>query len=225
MRSVTSKAPSTSDLPLKEKAYLHIKKLLLNEDIPVNSFLSERGLAEQLGMSKTPVRLAIERLENEGFVRVSPQQGIVVVALSFEDILDYIEFRLALECFVVEQIAGKLTTEQVKALQQNLEQQIKLMEQEGDVREQLVVSDMAFHRLLAEFKGNAQILQALEWQQDMIFRVANRVYERHPVRSATSIEEHEAIAKAVIKGQKAKAATLMSDHIQKIKSLLIETSN
>lgn len=49
------------ELPLRERAYLHIKRLILNEELPPNSFLSERSLAQQLGMSKTPVRLAIAR--------------------------------------------------------------------------------------------------------------------------------------------------------------------
>jgi DNA-binding GntR family transcriptional regulator len=221
-----SKTQQKNDLPLKEQAYNYIKMLVLNEEVPVNSFLSERSLAEQLGMSKTPVRLAIERLENEGFVRVSPQQGIVVIALSFEEILDYIDYRLALEGFIVRHIAGTLTDLQVAALQANLEEQAHLLRQDSsNKRESLVLSDMAFHRLLAEFKGNKQISQALERQQDMIFRVANRIYQRHPIRVETSYQEHQAIAKAVIEGEKDKAVTLMTEHIQKIRGLLIGSTD
>ncbi|MCA9838483.1 MAG: GntR family transcriptional regulator [Trueperaceae bacterium] len=218
---MTSKTSAKQELPLKEQAYLHIKSLVLTEEIPVNSFLSERSLAEQLGMSKTPVRLAIERLEHEGFVRVSPQQGIVVVALSFEEILDFIEYRLALECFVVERIAGNLLEPQIKALQNQLKEQAQIIGQKSSKREDLVLADMAFHRLLAEFKGNKQISQALERQQDMLFRVANRIYQKHPTRTETSHNEHEAIAQAIIEGKKDEATRLIKEHIQKIKSLLI----
>ena len=66
---------------LKDRAYEELKTLILSEALPPGSFLSERALGQKLGMSKTPVRSAIERLENEGFVSVSPQQGVVVRAL------------------------------------------------------------------------------------------------------------------------------------------------
>ena len=63
---------------LKERAYDDIKKRLLSDAYPPGTFLSERQLALSLGMSKTPVKAALERLESEGFITVSPQQGIVV---------------------------------------------------------------------------------------------------------------------------------------------------
>ncbi len=212
-----------SDLPLKEQAYTLVKNLILSEEIPVNSFLSERSLAEQFGMSKTPIRLAIERLENEGFVRVSPQQGIVVVGLSFDEILDYIEYRLALESFVVQEITGKLNDAQITLVKANLAEQQTLLDlPNGEPqREKLVESDMAYHRLLATFKDNKQILHALERQQTMLYRVANRVFQKHPMRSKQSYLEHETIANAVIEGDKVKALSLITEHIQKIKSLLI----
>src|SRR5690349_20231147 len=73
---------------LKDEAYESIKQRLLNNDYPPGSFLSERQLAGGLGMSKTPVKAALERLESEGFITVSPQQGIVVRELSVREIAD-----------------------------------------------------------------------------------------------------------------------------------------
>ena len=213
--------PILEELPLREQAYLYIKKLILDEDIPVNSFLSERNLAEQLGMSKTPIRLAIARLENEGFVRVSPQQGIVVLALSFEEILDYIDYRLALEIFVVRSITGALDKEQIQGLQDNLAEQAKLVQNKNTKRETIVYSDMAFHKHLALLKGNRQITQALERQQDMLYRVANRVYQRHPTRREQSFKEHQLLVGLIIEGKKKEAVELIEQHITRIKTLLI----
>jgi DNA-binding GntR family transcriptional regulator len=205
---------------------LNIKKLILDEEFAPNTFLSERVLGEQLGMSKTPVRLAIARLENEGFVRVSPQQGIVVLALSFEEILDYIDFRLALESFVVKQIAGALSPEQVQGLQNNIAAQHKLIYKKGPPaeRETVIYSDMAFHRHLASLLGNHQIVQALERQQDMLYRVAGRVFQKHPSRREQSFIEHQTLANCIIKGQRAKALEIIEGHITRIKSLLIGTN-
>lgn len=212
------------ELPLREQAYLHIKRLILNEELPPNSFLSERSLAQQLGMSKTPVRLAIARLENEGFVRVSPQQGIVVLALSFEEVLEHIDFRMALESFVVKCLAGSLSRSQAKALQEHIQRQQTLAQDPLAQTEQLVYADMAFHRQLAVTLGNRQILQVLERQQDMLYRVAHRVYQKHPSRREQSIAEHQRLVQLLAEGQQAETLALIEQHIGRIKSLLISAA-
>ena len=101
---------------LKDHAYERLKTMILSEQFPPGSFLSERTLAETLGMSKTPVRSAVERLENEGFVSVSPQQGIVVRALSAEEIRNHFDLRIALETFVVRRLTGTLSAAQHEQL-------------------------------------------------------------------------------------------------------------
>ncbi len=217
--------PDISDLPLKEQAYQKIKKLILNEDIPVNSFLSERGLAEQLGMSKTPVRLAIERLDNEGFVKVSPQQGIMVVALSFEEILDYIDYRIALESFVVNRITGELSEQQIKIIKDNLaEHQAVIKKEDKDEQrksEAIYQKDREFHRLLFSFLDNKPIAQSLGRQEDMMYRIAVRTNKKYPKRPIEAHQDHKAVANAIIKGDKAKATQLIEKHLVSIKTLLI----
>jgi DNA-binding GntR family transcriptional regulator len=210
---------------LKDQAYLRIKTMILKEDVAPNGFLSERNLAAQLGMSKTPVRLAIARLEHEGFVRVSPQQGIVVVALSFDEILDFIDFRLALESFVVRSLSGNVSKEQVRAMQENLNEHAKLIQKKGDQREAIVYADMAFHTLLATLLGNRQILDALERQQAMLYRVAMRILERYSTRTTESYAEHQLIVDAISKGKKVEAVKLIEGHILRIKTLLIGPSD
>src|SRR5262249_16673482 len=96
---------------MKERAYAEIKRRLLENEYPPMSFLSERLLVAQLGMSKTPIKAALERLEAEGYVAVSPQQGIVVRELTVHEIADQYEIRAALEAYVLRALAGKLTPE------------------------------------------------------------------------------------------------------------------
>ncbi len=108
---------------LKEQAYVELKQLILSGAIAPGSFLAERQLAGRLGMSKTPVRAALERLELEGFVTVSPQQGILVRDLSLHEIADQYEIRIALEAFVVRHVAGRLAAPQVERLRDNLHEQ------------------------------------------------------------------------------------------------------
>lgn len=212
---------SLEALPLREQAYWRIKQLILDEEVPANSFLSERSLAERLGMSKTPVRLAIARLEHEGYVRVSPQQGIVVLALTFEDILDFIDFRLALESFVVRRLAAAPSPDRAQALEAQLAEQARVVHDPASSRQALVQADMAFHKFLAALLGNRPILQALERQQEMLYRIAMRIFQKHPDRREQSFAEHRALCRFIAEGQQAEAVALIEQHILRIKSLLV----
>jgi DNA-binding GntR family transcriptional regulator len=222
LSSLMKQTPKLPDeQSLREQAYQNVKKMILNEEVPPNGFLSERNLATQFGMSKTPVRLAIARLEIEGFVRVSPQQGIVVVSLGFDEILDYIEYRLALESFVVRSLAGNINKAQATLLEESLAQHQKLILKKGDNREAQVYEDMAFHKLLATLKGNQQIVNAIIRQQAMLYRVAMRILEKHPTRALGSFSEHQYLVQAIKAGQKNQAVELIENHILNIKTLLI----
>src|SRR3954447_7273637 len=108
---------------LKERAYDEIKRLLLKGDLAPGTFLAERQLAARLGMSKTPVRSALERLEAEGFISISPQQGAIVRDLSMNEIADQYEIRVALETFVARNVSGRLNRHQIAQVRANLEAQ------------------------------------------------------------------------------------------------------
>lgn len=210
-------------VPLKEQAYNHLKDLILSGAFEVNSFLSERRLAKQLGMSKTPIRLAVERLESEGFLLVSPQQGIVIKDLSLEEILDFIDFRTALESFVVNELAGKLASNQVVTLQSLVDEQFDQLSRADSLGERahLVELDREFHLTFCRFLGNRQILTAMERQSDMLFRVADRVFRTHPARLEQSFKEHQSLVDAVSAGRGNEATRLVREHIGKIKQLMV----
>src|SRR5215471_20538734 len=125
-RSATTNGHGPPRSFLKDRAYEKLKLRLLNNDYPPGSFLSERQLAENLGMSKTPVKAALERLEAEGYISVSPQQGIVVRELSVHEIADQYEIRAALESYTLRTLAGKLTPDQVARVRANLQAQARL---------------------------------------------------------------------------------------------------
>jgi DNA-binding GntR family transcriptional regulator len=204
---------------LKERAYEMIKQRLLHGDYPPGTFLSERQLAENLGMSKTPVKAALERLESEGFITVSPQQGIVVRQLSVHEIADLYEIRAALESYTVQALAGRLTPEQIARVRANLQAYGELRGT-GRVAE-TVELDAAFHGQFAEFLGNGEILRVITQLREKMQRVVTQVFRLSPTRLATSYDEHVAIAQAVIEGDGARAANLIVRHLDAGKRLLL----
>ena len=96
---------------LATRAYEDLRALFQDGTYSPGDFLTEGELARRLRMSKTPVRTALTRLEMDGFVTVSPQQGIVVREPSIHEIVDLFDIRTALETFVVRRLAGNLTPE------------------------------------------------------------------------------------------------------------------
>jgi DNA-binding GntR family transcriptional regulator len=204
---------------MKERAYEEIKHRLLNDDYPPGSFLSERQLAENLGMSKTPVKAALERLESEGFIAVSPQQGIVVRELSVHEIADQYEIRAALESYTLRTLAGRLTPDQVARVRANLKAQARLRGTGGV--EKGVELDAQFHAQFAEFLGNREILRVIAQLREKMRRVVTQVFRLCPARFDTSYVEHAAIAAAVIGGDGARAAELVVRHLELGKRLIL----
>jgi DNA-binding GntR family transcriptional regulator len=204
---------------LKDRAYELIKQRLLNDDYPPGSFLSERQLAENLRMSKTPVKAALERLEAEGFITVSPQQGIVVRELSVGEIADQYEIRAALESYTLRTLAGRLTPDQVARVRANLAAHAGLRGS-GDVAKGVEL-DAGFHAQFVEFLGNGEILRVIVQLREKMQRVVTQVFRLCPSRIDTSYEEHAAIAAAVIDGDGGRAAELIGRHLELGKRLIL----
>ncbi len=204
---------------LKDRAYERIKQRLLNNDYPPGTFLSERQLAESLGMSKTPVKAALERLESEGFLNVSPQQGIVVRELSVREIADQYEIRAVLESYALRSLAGNLTSDQVARVRANLAAQARLLGS-ADVLKRVEL-DAAFHTQFVEFLGNGEILRVIVQLRERMQRVVTQVFRLCPIRIDTSYDEHAAIAAAVIDGDGARAADLLVRHLELGKRLIL----
>jgi len=204
---------------MKERAYEQIKSKILRGDYAARSFLTERQLALQMGMSKTPVRAALERLEQDGFVTISPQQGIVVREMSVHEIADHFEMRAALETYVVRSLAGHLSAKQVEQLLANLKAH-EDVSTNGDT-ERGVALDMEFHILFCQFLDNQEILRVMLQLRDKIFRVISRVLQIYPVRFGEASAEHRSIAEAVIAGDADLAAQRVVEHLERGKHYLI----
>lgn len=204
---------------LKDVAYEEIKQRIQNSTFSPGDFLSERQLSTLLGMSKTPIKAAIERLEQEGFVGVSPQQGIVVRELSVKEIADQFEMRTALEVFVVRAITGKLTPKQQSQFERNLALQTAAVAKQQI--ERLVDLDADFHWLMCEVFGNQAIEACMRLQRSKIHRIIFQVMSGSPGRLSEAAKEHAAIYAAIKRGKVEQAAKLMEQHLDFGKQYLL----
>jgi DNA-binding GntR family transcriptional regulator len=198
---------------LKDRAYQELKRLIQSNVFPPGTFLSERKLVEQLHMSKTPIRSALEQLETLGLVRVSPQQGIVVRELSVQEILDLFDLRLAIEPFLLGRLAERgLSTKQEERLQTNLEKQRKAAERADAITSTEV--DIEFHLLLAEWFGNQEIVAVLRQALDKLFRSILRIWRAFPGRLNDSYQEHAGVLEALRREDSTQAVRRIEEHLR-----------
>lgn len=204
---------STNDvLALKQMAYEEIKSRILSGRLAPGGLLSERQLASELNMSKTPVHAALERLEADGLVTVAAQQGVMVREATPTDVIDHFEFRQALEPFVVSRIAGQLTPEQKVRLDQNLDAYRQAV-RSGDMAANIQL-DADFHLLLCEFLGNREVLRVMRQLREKVHRAIHQITIRSPARMDSSLAEHEAIAQAILLGDASAASERMIEHLR-----------
>ena len=203
---------SVPRVSLKERAYQELKELIQSGCLNTDSMVSERKLVDRLGMSKTPIRAALENLETQGLVTVSPQRGIIVRELSAREIADLFDVRAAIEPFIVARLARTTITPSLRnELKQNLrEQRTVAKSQDFLVATKL---DIEFHRMLARLLENHEMMIWLERCFDKLHRSVLHVNRTAPGRLVKSYEDHNAIAKAILSGHDHGAARLMTEHL------------
>jgi len=205
---------------LREKAYNQIRNLILTGALKQGEFISERILVENLGMSRTPIRSAIERLEVEGLVKHSPNRGLIVAEISINKAVDIYDVRKALEAHVVRRLSEyTLTQEEIDWFSANLSLQQKYVE-ENEV-EKFSEKDYEFHNKLIEVYGNSEIIQIMSKLQDKLYLIAVNVLRKDPKRIIVSYDDHFAIFDYIQKGQGDDAAQRIIDHLEFGKRILI----
>lgn len=196
---------------LADRAYDALKTSLQSGAYPPGSFLSERQLAGRLGMSKTPLKSALVRLEQEGFLRISPQQGIVVREFSIQEVSDLFDLREAIETFAARRLAGRVRPADAARLRANLKEQSQAVRR-GDAAEATRL-DTEFHMMVCGCLGNRELSQSLARMRDRLNALILNNLTRVPQRMTASYREHAAITAALLRGRGDRAADLIRRHL------------
>lgn len=203
---------------LKEKAYAAIKQAIMDEEFPPGGFLSEKKLIDYLGMSKTPIKSALDRLESEGFVTVSPKQGVLIRELSVSKARDMFELREAIECFVCARVAGRLRPQALEALRVSLARQREAAEAGDEIA--FTREDITFHTLLCASAGNTEFETLMQNYQAHLYRFTLGVLRRVPDRMRAALDDHEAIVELLAAGEAEEASERMRAHLDFGKKVL-----
>ncbi|MCO5967392.1 GntR family transcriptional regulator [Actinoallomurus soli] len=191
------------------RAYDHVKQAILDRTYPGGALLSEGEIASAVGVSRTPVREALLRLEAEGLVRLYPKRGALVLPVSSQEISDVFEARELVETFAADK--ATLRPEQVDELARWLEA-MRAHAAAGDARE-FARADRCFHRTMVAAAGNEIITQLYDALRDRQLRMA-RLTADDPERTATAIQDHAEILEAVRTGDRERIRAAVHRHLR-----------
>lgn len=205
--------------PLREVVFDTLREAIISGLLRPGERLMEIQLAEELGVSRTPIREAIRKLELEGFVVMVPRKGAYVAGISLKDIADVFEVRASLESLAAGLAAERITDEELEELERILVRKGEIIEH-GDVTD-YVNADTEFHDKLYRASRNQRLLQILSNLQDEIHRFRS-VSLAYPGRMKEALEEHRKIVEAVADRNIARAQALAWEHIEKAENGLVE---
>lgn len=176
--------------------------------------LSDVTLAEQLGISRTPVRQALERLVQEGLVRADPRRGFWTRTFTAQDIHEIYDLRGALEVLALRLAAPHLSHEDLKA---HLEE-LHAVKAELDTHPVLhfLQVDIRFHMLITRASGNGRLIHSLSLLRSQIcmFQMQDTLYPR---RMEIALYDHEKVLQALLAGNVEEAADYLAKHIRNAK--------
>ena len=205
--------------PLREMVYEELKMQILTGGIIPGTRMMEVELAEEMGVSRTPIREAIRKLEKEGLVTIEPRRGAYASRISTDDMVEILEVRQDLEGLAAELAASRMKEDKMKELKEVAENYNKAVV-DGDM-DSMIKYDTAFHRIIVDSCSNKILVHMVEQLQELVLRFRYIYYDNFK-RAEHMPEEHKAIMKAIADGDTDKAREAADVHICRLKQLVIE---
>ncbi|HBQ87432.1 MAG TPA: GntR family transcriptional regulator [Syntrophomonas sp.] len=206
--------------PLRELVLEAIREAIITGTLKPRERLMEIQLAEELGVSRTPIREALRKLELEGFIVMVPRKGAYVADLTFKDIADVFEIRAALEGLAAGLAAERITDDELENMERLLVEKAEAIA-EKDI-EKLVAADTKFHDALYRASRNQRLSNIISNLREQIqrFRTTSLSY---PGRSRRSLEEHRSIVEAIQSRDVQSARQAAQEHIENAENSMIES--
>lgn len=197
-------------LPLRDVVFNTLRKAILTGELKPGERLMEIHLANQLGVSRTPIREAIRKLELEGLVIMIPRRGAEVAQITEKSLKDVLEVRRALDALCAELACDRITEEekqQLKAACDEFEKATRM----GDVTT-IAEADVALHDIIVAATGNRRLIQLINNLSEQMYRYRFE-YIKEEDKHNHLVEEHRMIYESIIQHDKVKAAQAAKLHI------------
>ena len=200
---------------LTEQAHRSIKKFILAGGFNSDLRMTEDFFARQLGISKSPIREALNSLQNEGLVRIEPRRGAFVPRYSRKEIADLYELREALEVFAASIVsADSALAADLMASVERTEHLLTAHDKAAYIDE-----DIAFHQAIVNGTGNVELGRVHTNIQEKLWLCRCQTYQ---LTSPDTPVAHRAIAEAIASGDRVAAATATRAHIRFVREALMQ---
>lgn len=207
---------------LKNKAYQIIKERIISCDYKPNTFLNEAELIEEIDASRTPIREALNKLEQEGFVQIIPKKGVMVTGLTLVEINQTFEARILLEPFIINNYMNRIDKDALIEIQKASELLIQAVPA-SKAPEEFCNLDDRLHRLLNKACPNKFFNDMLDHIYDQNQRIrlfsGRDIWERH----VEAAKEHTELIRYILNGQKEKASAAITLHLIKSKEAAVNS--
>ena len=199
--------------------YEELKMQILTGAIVPGTRMMEVDLAREMGVSRTPIREAIRKLEKEGLVTIEPRRGAYASRISTQDMVEILEVRQNMEGLAAYFAASRMQPDKMEELEKASENYNKAVAS-GNM-EDMIKYDTKFHRVIVESCNNKILVQMIEQLQELVLRFRYIYYDNF--RRAENMPEEHAMIMNAIKDKDADAAREAADvHIDRLKKLVIE---
>lgn len=207
-----------SDLPLRDVVFYTLRQSILTGELKPGERLMEIHLADKLGVSRTPVREAIRRLELEGLVTMFPRRGAEVAQITEKSMSDVLEVRRTLDALCAELACDRITEEGLAALKQACES----FEQCVGTRDaqKIAQADVALHDIIVQATGNQRLIQLVNNLSEQMYRYRFE-YIKDSRQHETLVKEHRIIYQSILNKDKDTAAAAAKTHIDNQKKAII----
>ena len=216
------KLEMNDDLPLREVVFITLRRAIQDGVLCPGERLMEIQLSRQLGVSRTPVREGIRRLEQEGLVITYPRRGAVVADITRSDLEDVLEVRTVLEELAIRKACLCMSEKEITLLRQaseKFEKSLQMEDLNASAR-----ADEAFHEIISNSSGNRRLIHILTNIRGQVYR-----YRLESLKSKDThpdlIRQHRDICDAIAAGDAETAEAILRDHIDRQRLAILESIN
>ena len=193
---------------LTDHAYALLRNMIVTLELAPGSLVKQDELQTQLGLGRTPIHQALQRLERDEFVNVVPRRGVFVTSVDVMELPVLYESRATLEPYMARMAALRGTDEHWREMRSTLDRHSVDM-----ATEELVAIDRRCHEIIWEAAGNRFLSRTM----DMLYAQSDRLWHMHLIGvtdMGQSLEEHRSMLEVFERGDGEGAAALMDEHIR-----------
>lgn len=205
-------------LPLRDVVFNTLRQAILTGELKPGERLMEIHLANKLGVSRTPIREAIRKLELEGLVTMIPRRGAEVAQITEKSMNDVLEVRRALDSLCVELACERITQEDTERLGLACEA-FEAAVRTGDIKK-IARADVELHDIIVQATGNQRLVQLINNLSEQMYRYRFE-YIKDSTQHQRLIDEHRMIYESIVKKDKEAASQAAHVHIDNQKKAII----